>query len=92
MVKRKVQRVINGDTFVTDKPVRGSMHIRIADINTPEKEQRGYLSATNKLKKEIEGKVVDIEPVEKSYGRTVGSVTKSGRKISLKQKKRSNTK
>ena len=92
MVKRKVQRVVDGDTFDTDKPVCGSTRIRIAGINTPEKGQRGYLSSTNKLKKEIEGKIVDIKPVGKSYGRTVANVKKSGRKIPLKRKKKSNIK
>ena len=92
MVKRKVESVIDGDTFVTDKPVRDSKHIRIANIDTPEKGEHGYLSAKNKLKKEIEGKVVDIKSVGKSYGRTVANVTKSGREIPLKRKKRSNPK
>ena len=92
MVKRKVEDVIDGDTFVIDKPVRDSTYIRIAHIDAPEKGEPGYLSAKNKLKKEIEGKTVDIKPVGKSYRRTVASVTKSGKKIPLKKKKRSNPK
>ena len=43
MVKRKVTKIIDGDTFVVDKPVRGSKYIRIADINTPEKGQRDFV-------------------------------------------------
>ena len=81
MVKRKVTKIIDGDTFVVDKPVRGSKYIRIADINTPEKGERGYQSAKNRLSKNISGKQVDVKPVGKSYGRTVAKVKKGTKSI-----------
>lgn len=81
MVKRKVTRVIDGDTFKTDKPVRGSNYIRIANKDAPEKGQRGYTTAKNNLDRKIGGKTVDVNPVGKSYGRTVANVKKYGRKV-----------
>ena len=83
LVKRKVTKIIDGDTFVVDKPVRGSNYIRIADIDTPEKGQRGYQSAKDRLSKNINGKQVDVNPVGKSYGRTVAKVKKGTRTIEI---------
>ena len=76
MVKRKVVRVIDGDTFTVDKPLNGSKYIRIANKNTPERGQRGYKAATIKLEKQIGGKNVDITPVGRSYGRIVAKYKK----------------
>ncbi len=84
MVKRKVTKVIDGDTFRVDKPVRGSNYIRMTKVNAPEKGERGYNSATKKLKEQVQGKIVDVVPKGKSYGRTVADVTKSGKKIPSK--------
>lgn len=81
MVKRKVTKVIDGDTFKTDKPVKGSNFIRIADKDAPEKGQHGFTTAKNNLDRKIGGKTVDIDPVGKSYGRTVAKVKKSGRNV-----------
>ena len=81
MVKRKVTKIIDGDTFKTDRPVRGSNYIRIANKDAPEKGQRGFATAKNNLDKKIGGKTVDVDPVGKSYGRTVAYVKKSGRKV-----------
>lgn len=81
VVKRKVTKIIDGDTFKTDKPVRGSNFIRIANKDAPEKGQRGFTTAKNNLDKKIGGKTVNIDPVGKSYGRTVANVKKSGKKV-----------
>lgn len=86
MVKRKVTKVVDGDTFKVDKPVRGSNYIRMTKVNSPEKGKRGYISATKELRDQIGGKTVDVNPVGKSYGRTVADVTKSGRNIKSKYK------
>lgn len=72
-VRRKVQKIIDGDTFKVRKGVRGSQYIRIAGMDAPERGQRGYLSSKNKLKK-LKGRTVTIKPKAKSHGRTVGEV------------------
>ena len=81
MVKRKVTGVIDGDTFKVNKPVQGSDRIRIADKNAPERGERGYKKAKDDLAQKIQDKTVDINPVGKSYGRTVADVKKNNRKI-----------
>ena len=80
-VKRKVTKVIDGDTFVVDKPVRGSNYIRMTGRDTPEKGERGYASAKKTLREQIEDKIVEIDPKAKSYGRTVADVKRNGKKL-----------
>ncbi len=73
-MRRKVKRVIDGDTFETHTKVNGSNFIRIAGKNAPESHQFGGPEATRKLKRQIQGKVVTLQPVAGSYGRTVAKV------------------
>ena len=79
-VRRKVQKVIDGDTFTVRKRVGGSQYIRVAGVNAPEKGQRGYASAKKDLSK-LKGKTVTIRPKAKSYGRTVGEVIYKRKKL-----------
>ncbi len=76
-MERKVKRVIDGDTFETHRKVEGSNRIRIANKNSPELHQFGGRQAKEKLRKEIQGKRVTLQPVGKSYGRTVAKVRKN---------------
>ncbi len=73
-IRRKVKRVIDGDTFQTHTKVNGSNFVRIANKNAPEKHQFGGKQATQKLKRLIQGKVVTVQPVGISYGRIVAKV------------------
>ena len=73
-IKRKVKKVVDGDTFQTYTKVRGSNYVRIAGKNSPEKHQLGGSQATQKLKRQIQGKVVTLKPVGRSYGRVVAKV------------------
>ena len=79
-VRRKVQKIIDGDTFKVRKNVRGSQYIRVAGIDAPEKGKKGYAAAKKKLGK-IKGKQVTIRPKGKSYGRTVADVIHKRKKI-----------
>lgn len=79
-IRRKVQEVIDGDTFRVSHRVNGSQFIRIAGLNAPEKGQRGYASAKKKLSK-LKGKVVTLRPVGTSYGRAVAEVIYKRKKI-----------
>ncbi|MCH8945355.1 MAG: hypothetical protein IIA85_00335 [Nanoarchaeota archaeon] len=73
-IRRKVKRVVDGDTFQTHTKINGSSYVRIAGKNSPEKHQFGGNQATQKLKKQIQGKVVTLQPVGRSYGRVVAKV------------------
>ena len=73
-VRRKVQKIIDGDTFKVSHRVEGSQFIRIANTDCPEKGERGYKPAKQKLSKLLKGKTVTLRPKGKSYGRTVADV------------------
>lgn len=80
-IHRKVQRVIDGDTFKTHTKVNGSNFVRIVNKYAPERYQFGGSQATQNLKRQIQGKVVTLQPVGKSYGRVVAKVRYGGRLI-----------
>jgi len=73
ILRRKVQKVIDGDTFKVHRNVGGSQYIRIAGVNAPERGYKGYDSAKRRLSK-MTGKTISIKPVGRSYGRTVAQV------------------
>lgn len=73
-IRRTVKRVIDGDTFQTYRKVNGSNYIRLARVNAPEKWQFGGRQATQSLKRQIQGKVVTLQPVGRSYSRVVARV------------------
>lgn len=81
--RRKVQKIIDGDTFKVRNNVRGSQYIRITGTNCPEKGQHGYHSAKQKLNRQINGKTVTIKPKAKSYGRTVADVIYKRRRLKI---------
>ena len=75
--KERVTRVIDGDTFET---ASRKHPVRLANVNAPEKGQRGGGSATNALEELIAGEAVTIETVARDkYSRAVANV-KVGRK------------
>jgi endonuclease YncB( thermonuclease family) len=78
-IRRTVKKVIDGDTFQTHRKVNGSNYIRIANKNAPEKHQRGGSQSTARLKKQIQGKTVTLQPVGRSYGRVVAKVRRNRR-------------
>lgn len=80
-VRRKVQEVIDGDTIKVRNKVNNSQYIRLANVNAPEKGQKGFKQAKDKLTRKIKGKTVTIRPQGKSYGRTVGVVIFKRKKI-----------
>jgi len=72
MRKEKVTNIIDGDTFETanrKKPVR------LANVDTPEKGERGYVKAKEDLRKLIGDEEVRIDTVSRDkYGRAVANV------------------
>jgi len=73
-IYRKVKKVIDGDTFQTYRKTNGSNFVRIANKDAPEKHQFGGSEATARLKRQIQGKTVTLQPVGKSYSRVVAKV------------------
>jgi len=74
VIRRKVKRVIDGDTFIVSRKIGNTNRIRLAGINAPEKHQFGGKRATNRLRGLIGGKTVTIVPVGRSYNRIVADV------------------
>jgi len=54
-VRRKVQSIVDGDTFKVRNRVAGSQYIRVSNLNAPEKGERGYATAKKSLSK-LKGK------------------------------------
>lgn len=79
--RRKVQKIIDGDTFKVRNRVGGSQYIRISGLNCPERGQRGYQNAKNNLERRIKGETVTVKPKAKSYGRTVADVIYKRRRL-----------
>ena len=74
VIHRKVKRVLDGDTFQTYTKVRGSNFVRIAGVNALERHQLRGSQATQNLKRQIQSKVVTLQPVGRSYSRIVAKV------------------
>ncbi|MBT4376473.1 hypothetical protein HOD29_03800 [archaeon] len=76
-IQRKVKRVVDGDTFEVHTKLQGSNRIRIAGKNAPERNQPSGSQATQRLKRQIQGKTVTLQPVGRSFGRVVAKVRKN---------------
>ena len=87
--KEKVTKVIDGDTFMTDKRKNP---VRLANVDTPEKRQPGYQDAKKELEKLVLGQEVSIDTVARDkYSRSVAKVkigTRSVNKAMEKQNKK----
>lgn len=70
--KEKVTKVIDGDTFMTNKRKHP---VRLASVDTPEKGQKGYGDAKKALQNLIGGEDVTINTKARdSYNRSVANV------------------
>ncbi len=79
-IRRKIKKVVDGDTFQTYRKIRGTDYVRIAGIDAPEKGQPGYGVAKRRLSRLV-GKTVTLTPKGRSYGRVVASVRYKRRKV-----------
>ena len=74
----RLQTTIDGDTFVTG---RGEI-IRLAGIDTPERDEEGYLAATIELRGELlRSTIVLKRQGTDRYGRTIACVYVDGKSI-----------
>ena len=84
--KEKVTEIIDGDTFETS---RRKNPVRLANVNAPEKGQRGFVKATVALREMIKGEEVRIETVGRDkYGRAIAKVYKGRESVNKKMKER----
>ena len=77
--KEKVIKVIDGDTFVTDKRKNP---VRLANVDTPEKRQPGYQEAKKELQNLILNEEVSIDTIARDkYRRAVAKVKIGSRSV-----------
>ena len=74
VMHRKVKRVIDKDTFETHRKINGSNFIRIAGMNGAELNTALGKKQKSQMKRQIQGRVVTLQPVGRSYGRVVAKV------------------
>ncbi|KKO02863.1 hypothetical protein LCGC14_0103130 [marine sediment metagenome] len=82
MTKIKVKKITDGDTF---QGTRGGFY-RLANVDAPEKRERGYQKAKETLKELIEGEKLIVKVEGTSYGRKVATVRIPGEKTSINEK------
>ena len=83
--KEKVTKVIDGDTFMTDKRKNP---VRLANVDTPEKRQSGFQSAKKELEKLVKNQEVTIDTVARDkYGRSVANVKIGARSVNKAMEK-----
>ncbi len=80
-IRRKIKKIIDGDTFETVRKLKGTNFIRIRGKNAPEKGQKGYAISKKKLSR-LSGKVVTLVPKARDkYGRIVAEVRYKRKKV-----------
>ena len=80
-IYRKVKRVIDRDTFQTYRKIQGTDRVRIAGLYGAELNTvRGRLQR-DQMKSQIQGKVVTLQPVGRSYSRVVANVRHNRRLV-----------
>ena len=87
--KEKVTKVIDGDTFTTSSRKNP---VRLANVDAPEKRERGGAAATRDLKQLIEGEAVSIDTVARDrYGRSVANVRVGRKSVNAEMRKKTRT-
>jgi len=84
--KERVTKVIDGDTVKTSSRKNP---VRLANVNAPEKGQRGYAGAKTRLADLVEGEEVLIDTVARDrYRRSVARVYKNGKSVNKEMQRR----
>lgn len=88
MVRGKVTKVVDGDTF----NVKGGNRIRLSNVRAPELGTKGGLKAKRELGSLISRKTVSYKTVGKSYGRIVANVRVGGKLVNQAMRNKGYTK
>ena len=82
MCRKKVKKVIDGDTFQDSR----NRFYRLADVDAPEKHKRGFKSAKTALQNMIGGEELVVKQVGESYNRKVIVARIPGEKTTINAK------
>lgn len=84
-----VTAVLDGDTLVARCPTAAAVHVRLAEVDAPEKRQPYGARSKASLRRLCLGKQVLIHPTAADrYGRTVARVSCAGQDASMEQVRR----
>ena len=86
VIRRKVKRIIDGDTFIVSRKIGNTNRIRLAGVDAPERYQFGGKKAMNRLRGLIGGKTVTIVPVGRSFNRIVANIRKNRKSVNKRLK------
>ena len=78
----KVKKVIDGDTFQDSR----NRFYRLADVDAPEKHERGFKTAKTALQNMIGGEELVVKQVGESYNRKVVVARIPGEKTTINAK------
>jgi endonuclease YncB( thermonuclease family) len=87
-IGRTVKRVVDGDTLEVYRRVNGSRYVRLSGVYAPEKREPGYARAKGLLRRMVENKRITVQPVGKSYGRTVANIYRQGKSVNKEMKRK----
>lgn len=73
-IAAKVKKIIDANTFIAVNKDGTARPVTLANVDTPEKGQRGHKTAVNRLKGLVANKEIIIKPVGKSHGKIIGDV------------------
>ena len=82
MTRVKVSKVIDGDTFEDTR----HRFFRLAGVDAPEKNERGYDKTKENLRVMIQGEELVVKQVAESYGREVIKARIPGEKTTVNSK------
>jgi endonuclease YncB( thermonuclease family) len=86
MRQEQVKRVIDGDTLTTASRKHS---VRLANVNAPERGERGAVAATKALAELVRDKKVSVETVARDkYGRSVANVKVGGRSVNAAMRRK----
>ena len=74
VIRRKVKKVIDRDTFQTYRKIQGTDRVRVAGMNGAELNTALGRKQRDQMKRKIQGKTVTLQPVGRSFGRVVAKV------------------
>lgn len=82
VVRIRVKKAVDGDTFQDTR----NKFFRLADVDTPEKKERGFQKAKETLDNLIRGEELIAKIEGQSYNRKVVTVRKPGEKTTINEK------
>jgi len=86
--KRTSYSIVDGDTIKLNRSIGGHNYVRLANIDTPEKRERGFQTAKNQLRGLLSGNPITVTPHAVNQNRIIGTVRVHGKNVNNRMKRR----